>query len=258
MTETNGTWGATQAALGSGPSDVEVGIAGVSCAAVGYCSAGGDYSNDNGQHYQAVVEDETPVLPTTTTASLSATKVTYGHEQSEKVSVAVSAKLGVPGGKVTVKSGATTVCTATLASGKGSCTVPAAKFNPGIVQVTASYGGAAGFASSSAAEKSFTVAKAASKTSLSLSATKVTYGHEQSEKLSVAVSPQYSGTPSGKVTVKVGSVTVCVITLKSGKGTCTLSATKLRTGSYHLAADYAGNSDFNGSASATKTVTVVK
>jgi hypothetical protein len=30
----------------------------------------------------------------------------------------------------------------------------------------------------------------------------VTYGDEQSEKLSVTASPQYSGTPSGKVTVK--------------------------------------------------------
>jgi hypothetical protein len=60
------------------------------------------------------------------------------------------------------------------------------------------------------------------------------------------------------VTVKTGSAIVCTITLKSGKGTCTLSATKLKTGSYHLVADYAGNSDFNGSTSATKTVTVVK
>jgi hypothetical protein len=258
MTETNGTWGAPQAALGSGPPGVEAGIAGVSCAAVGYCSAGGGYSNDYGQHYQAVVEDETPVLPTATTASLSATKVAYGHEQSEKVSVAVSATLGIPGGKATVKSGSTTVCTATLASGKGSCTVAATKFGPGTVKVTASYGGATGFASSSAAEKSFSVAKATSKISLSLSATKVTYGHEQSEKLSVAVSPQYSGTPSGKVTVKTGSTTVCTISLKSGKGTCTLSAKKLGPGSHHLVADYAGNSDFGGSASATKTVTVVK
>jgi hypothetical protein len=86
----------------------------------------------------------------------------------------------------------------------------------------------------------------------------VTFGHEQSEKLSVAVSPQFSGTPSGKVTIKSGSATVCAITLKSGKGTCTLSATQLRIGSHHLVADYAGSGDFDGSASATKTVTVVK
>jgi hypothetical protein len=258
MTETNGTWGAAQAALGSGPPDVVAGVGGLSCAAVGYCSVAGDYSDDYGQDPQAVVEDETPALPATTTASLSAAKVTYGHEQSEKVLVAVSAKLGVPGGEVTVKSGSTTVCRATLASGKGSCTVPAAEFNPGTIKVTASYGGATGFASSSAAGKSFTVANATSETSLSLSATKVTYGHEQSEKLSVAVSPQYSGMPSGKVTIKTSSTTVCTITLKLGKGTCTLSATQLNTGSHRLVADYAGNSDFNSSVSVTKTITVAK
>jgi hypothetical protein len=258
MTETNGTWGTAQAALGSGPPDVEAGIAGISCPAVGYCGAGGGYSTDFGQHYQAVVQDETPVLPTTTTASLSASKVIYGHEQSEKVSVAVSANLGVPGGKVTVKSGSSTVCTATLMSGKGSCTVPAAKFNSGTARVSASYGGATGFATSSAAEKSFTVAKAASRTSLSVSASKVIYGREQSEKLSVVVSPQYSATPAGRVTVKTGTTVLCTITLKSGKGSCRLSATKLKTGSHRLVADYAGSSDFNGSASATRTVTVVK
>jgi hypothetical protein len=61
-------------------------------------------------------------------------------------------------------------------------------------------------AASSAAEKSFSVAKAASKTSLSLSATRVTYAREQAEKLSVAVSAQYTGTPSGRVSVKTGSI----------------------------------------------------
>ncbi len=258
VTETDGTWGAAQAALGSGPSDVEAGAAGVSCPAVGYCSVGGSYSEDFGQHYQAVLADETPVLPTTTTTSLSAAKLAYGHEQSEKVSVVVSAGLGFPGGKATVRSGSITVCAATLSAGRGSCTVPATKFSPGTVNVTVSYGGATGFAPSATAEKSFTVARAESRTSLSRSVIKVTYGHEHSEKLSIAVSPQYSGAPSGKVTVKAGSATMCAITLKSGKGACTLSARKLRTGRWHLVADYAGNSDFAGSASPPKTVTVVK
>jgi Bacterial Ig-like domain (group 3) len=258
MTQTDGTWGAAQAALGSGPSGVQAGIAGVSCPAVAYCSVGGGYSDNFGQHEQAVVADETPVLATTTTTSLSAAKLAYGHEQSEKVSVVVAAELGIPGGKATVRSGSIVVCTATLSAGRGSCTVPAAKFSPGTVKVTASYGGATGFAPSTAAEKSFSVARAESRTSLSRSVIKVTYGHEQSEKLSVAASPQYSGAPSGKVTVKSGSTTVCTITLKSGKGTCTLSARKLRTGRWHLVADYTGNSDFAGSASPPKTVTVVK
>ncbi|MCW2932904.1 MAG: hypothetical protein JWM19_3866, partial [Actinomycetia bacterium] len=45
--------------------------------------------------------------------------------------------------------------------------------------------------------------------------------------------------------------------LASGKGSCTLSATKLPAGTHALAAAYPGSSDFTSSTSATKTLTVV-
>ena len=86
----------------------------------------------------------------------------------------------------------------------------------------------------------------------------MTYGHEQAEHLTVTVTPQYSGTPSGKVTIKTGTTTVCTITLASGKGHCTLTARQLRRGTYTLAAAYPGSSDFTSSTSARKTLTVVK
>ena len=95
-------------------------------------------------------------------------------------------------------------------------------------------------------------------TALSLSAARVTYGREQAERLAVTVTPQYGGTPGGTVTVKSGTTTVCVITLASGKGSCTLTASKLRTGTYTLVAAYPGSSDFTSSASARKTPTVVR
>jgi hypothetical protein len=61
--------------------------------------------------------------------------------------------------------------------------------------------------------------KSASKTVLTLSATKVTYGDEQVEKLSVTVSPEFAGpTPTGKVSISESKTTLCVITLSSGKG----------------------------------------
>ncbi|HEY7265747.1 MAG TPA: hypothetical protein VH589_30205 [Trebonia sp.] len=62
MTETNGTWSDAQAALGSGPANVVAAVGGLSCAAVSSCSMGGGYSVDSGQHSQAVVQDETPVV----------------------------------------------------------------------------------------------------------------------------------------------------------------------------------------------------
>jgi uncharacterized protein YjbI with pentapeptide repeats len=197
-------------------------------------------------------------LLTTTKAAYSAATTDYGHEQSQRITVTVSAASGIPAGTVTVKSGTATVCTATLTSGVGSCTVPATKFGPGPHPLTASYGGAAGFAISAAPARAFTVTRASSKTSLTLSASRITFGHEQSEHLTVKITPQYSGTPSGKVSVKSGSTTICTITLASGKGTCTLSSKKLRTGTYHPAAAFPVGTNFAGSTSARLTLTVLR
>jgi hypothetical protein len=112
---------------------------------------------------------------------------------------------------------------------------------------------------SSAVSNSVSPAKATSKTSLKLSSKKVTYGDEQVEHLSVTVSPQHSGsTPTGSVTIKVSATTLCVIKLKSAKGSCTLSAKRLKTGTYHLVATYGGSANFKGSTSTKETLTVVK
>ena len=58
--------------------------------------------------------------------------------------------------------------------------------------------------------------------------------------------------------ITAGSVTICTITLKSGTGSCVLSATRLPVGSYGVQAHYAGNGDFTASLSVGKTLTVVK
>jgi hypothetical protein len=195
-------------------------------------------------------------IATRTAMSLSAAKVTYGREQDERVSVTVSASR-TPTGKVTVKAGSATVCVITLAKGKGACSITATKFAPGRVKLSAAYGGSGRFARSISPAKTFNVAEATSKTTLTLSAAKVTYGDEQSERLSVRVSPQYSGTPGGKVKVNAGSSGVCAITLKSGTGSCSLSASEFGAGADRLTAVYTGNPDFRGSVSATATLTVV-
>ena len=92
-----------------------------------------------------------------------------------------------------------------------------------------------------------------------LSAAKVTYGDEQLEHLSVTVSPQHSGSrPTGTVRVKESSTTLCVITLSSAKGSCKLSAKKLKAGTYRLVATYRGSTNFKSSTSAKETLTVAK
>jgi hypothetical protein len=77
--------------------------------------------------------------------------------------------------------------------------------------------------------------------------------------LSVTVSPQHSGTtPTGRVTISESGTALCVITLSSGKGSCRLSAKRLKAGAYRLVATYGGSKDFDRSASAKETLTVVK
>ena len=95
-------------------------------------------------------------------------------------------------------------------------------------------------------------------TSLALSAAKIRFGHEQAERLSVKVTGRAGGTPGGKVAVRTGSATVCVITLNGGKGTCKLAAKSLKPGSHQLTASYAGSGTYAGSVSAKKTLTVTK
>jgi hypothetical protein len=169
---------------------------------------------------------------------------------------AVSGSGWTPAGTVTVRAGATLACTATLADGRGSCLVPAARFAAGPVSLTASYGGAPWFASSVSAAKSFTVARATTKASLALSAAKVAYGRERSERLTVTVAPRYAGSASGTVTIKSGRMPVCVIRLSSGRGSCTLTARQLKPATYRLIASWPANRDFDASASAAKTLTV--
>jgi hypothetical protein len=196
--------------------------------------------------------------PTTTTVSLSATKVTYGAEQHERISVAVKPALGgTPTGQVTVKAGGTKIRVIPLTSGKGTFTLAAGSLAGGAVKLTASYAGDTRYAGSTSVPESLAVAKASSKTTLSLSAVNLTYGAETREHLSVAVKPAY-GDPSGHISVKAGSTVICVITLRSAKGTCSPSPARLATGSHKITAIYGGSADVTSSASGPRTISVAK
>jgi hypothetical protein len=92
-------------------------------------------------------------------------------------------------------------------------------------------------------------------TTLTRSHSIVTYGVEQREMLTVSVTAK-QGTPGGRVTVKSGAATVCVITLKAGTGSCSLAATQFKPGGYHLVASYPGSWPYGGSASPSWPLTV--
>src|ERR1700722_854698 len=205
-----------------------------------------------------VISPPPPAVPaTTTTLKLSAASIVYWDEQAEKISVTVSGPGAAPVGTVTIKAGATKVCTLSLSSsGTGSCALKAAALPPGTAKVTASYAGNADFGASVSAAKSLAIAKERATTTVSLSATKVTYGAEQRERISVAVRSAHGGVPAGRVTVKAGSAVICVITLRSAKGACSPGPAKLGARPHAIAAVYGGSGDVASSASAAKSLSV--
>jgi hypothetical protein len=117
------------------------------------CVAGG---NDHGGTEVWVLSRWTSAS-TLTTASLSAAKVNYGKETGEKISVTVTATTPNPAGKVTVTANGKAVCTITLKSGAGSCRLTARQLKKGTYKVVARYHGAAPYAASSSAGKTFMV-----------------------------------------------------------------------------------------------------
>jgi hypothetical protein len=255
--ENAGTWGGAQKIAGNLNVGGNAGVTAVSCTPSTSCTAGGFYTDAAGHQSGWVADDSTA---TTTTLSTSAFSVASGQEQQERITVTVAPLTGgTPTGTVTVSASGSTVCAITLSGGHGSCTLRAGQLPKGNYLLTANYGGNDSYLGSfDNSNKMFKVLPAGSATStgLTLSAARLKAGHEQAERLSVHVAPKAGGTPGGKVTVKAGSVTLCVISLAKAKGTCRLASKKLKPGTYHLTASYPGSIRFAASTSPKKTLTV--
>jgi hypothetical protein len=196
----------------------------------------------------------------TTSLTLSAPQVPFGREQSEKLTVDVTGTgLLVPSGMVTIKDGDNAIATLSLADGAATKTLAAIQLKPGSHTLTADYLGDAAFGGSSSAAQTLTIAREPTTTALTLSTAKIKAGHERAENLTVNVTPKFTGpAPAGQVTINAGATRLCVITLSHAMGSCTLSRNRLRPGTYHLTATYAGRTPYAGSASARKSLAVTK
>ncbi|MFT4084933.1 MAG: Ig-like domain repeat protein [Nocardioides sp.] len=188
------------------------------------------------------------------TTAVKVANTTYGKAGSAKVTV-VDADGDAASGDVTVKVDGTTAGTATL-SDAGTATVALpAKLSAGKHTVTATYAGNDDDASSTA-RTTFTVAKLASTSKLSLAKSKIHKGKQVRATIKVTS----SATPTGRVSVLNGSKVIGRYTLsakKSGKLTVTLHKFT-KAGTYHLRAVYAGSTNVAGSKSAKVTLRVVK
>jgi hypothetical protein len=207
--------------------------------------------------YEAVMT-KAVVQATRTTLTLSAGTATYAHEQAEHVSARVSAGLGTPYGIVLVSDGPATICVIGLIGGRGSCALKPGALGAGAHVLTAYYLAQALFRQSVSPGHAITVLKDHTATNLTLSSDSVKYGNERSERLTATVRAEYGGPPGGNVVVTAGSVTVCVIRLTHGTGSCLLTARELAPGGYQLIARFRGNANLTASASAKRPLSITK
>jgi len=195
--------------------------------------------------------------PATTTLALPAATLAFDQQGGALLTFqATAATSGTPTGSVTVTAGATPICSGVLTNGTGTCALATEELSPGSYQLTATYGGDGDFAGSASDPQALTIMKAPAITTLTLSAAKVTFGHEQAEHLSVQVTATTGSSPTGQVTISTGSTSLCVITLAGGNGSCTPAAVKLRPGTYQLTATYSGDITHAGSTSGSEVLAV--
>jgi hypothetical protein len=165
-----------------------------------------------------------------------------------------SSTSGTPGGTVTFKDGTTTFGTGIL-NLSGMAGFSTSKMGVGAHSITAAYGGNGNFLASTSSALTQTVNQAGSTTTLASSKNPSSF--HLSITLTATVKSSTSGTPSGTVTFKDGTVTLGPGTLNSS-GVATLKTTALSVGSHSLTAVYGGNANFSGSTSTALTQIVNK
>jgi hypothetical protein len=178
------------------------------------------------------------LAPTSTGVVSSLNPSTYG--QTVTFTATVTSSYGSPAGTVTFYDGASAIGSVGLSGGHAS--LPTAGLSGGTHSITAVYAGAGTFAGSSSSALPQVVNKAASATGVVSSLNPSTYG--QTVTFTATVSSG-SGTPTGSVTFKDGLTTLGTGALSGGHAT--FPASGLVVGTHSITADYAGNTNFNGS-----------
>jgi hypothetical protein len=206
----------------------------------------GDSNNNGGT---SLPVNQFVLAATTTTLTSLPNPSAYG--QSVIFTAMVTSIIGAPpdGEMVTFKQCAKVLGTGTLSG--GTATLSYSALGVGTKAVTAVYAGDGNFAASTSKVDSQVISKATTTTTLVSSSNPS--NSRQSVKFTVTVTPQYSATPAGSVTINDGAQMLKTITLSGGKGSFTTST--LVSGTHNLTATYNGNANFSTSSGAlTQTV----
>lgn len=194
------------------------------------------------------VVNKSTAVKTATTLSSSPDPSAYG--QPVIFTAVVTSSIGPPpdGETVTFMSGKIPLGFGMLSG--GSATFTTSSLKQGTTSVTAVYGGDTNFLGSTSKAASQTVGKATTTTVLTSSQNPSKVG--QPVTFTAIVTPEFSGTPTGKVAFYDGTKLLKTVTLSGGTAAFTTGLTK---GAHSITANYDGSTSFiASSASLTQTV----
>lgn len=184
----------------------------------------------------------------TTTALTSSVNPTVFGQSTTITATVTSAIAGTITGSVTFTDGVTTLGSAML-NAAGVATFSTSTFSVGTHALSAVYGGATNFATSTSAGLSQGVNKGASATTVASSSTPSLVDSSVTFTATVTATAPSAGPPSGTVTFKDGATILGTGTL-SGAGVATFATTTLTVGVHAITAEYGGSANDDVSHSA--------
>jgi hypothetical protein len=230
----------------------------VACPQNGHCTAAYDWASYGGSSTPQLVTEATSA---SVMLAASASKVTYGAEQSAHLIATVSAPAGgTPTGAVTVTGpGGGTLCTITLTGGTGSCPLTATQLPAGADALTAAYTGDPTHLPAGGTD-TVSVAQAATVTRLAFTPGSIAFSGAGTTLTVTGTMSSTAGTPSGLATVLVDgrAVSGCANVPFTAKVSCKGTTAVLAVGKHLVALAYSGRGDFAASTSASLPLTVSK
>jgi hypothetical protein len=216
------------------------------------------YSGDGnfGTSTSTVLSQVVNKVNTTTGLTSSVSPSVYGQSVTFTATVtSVRPGAGSPTGTVTFTDGSNTLGTGTL-NGSGIATLRTSALSVASHSVTALYGGDANDLTSTSSGLSQVVNKDTTTTALSSSVNPSVYGQSVIFTATVSAVSPGAGTPSGSVTFIDGTTTLGTGTLSGGAAS--FSTSSLSVATHSITAVYVGDTNDQGSTSATLTQTVNK
>lgn len=223
--------------------------------AASYASAYVKVDGDDWTKTTAPALGDTPAVDATITPTWPST-LAYGKAASVAVTVKGGDRNGT--GKVTLKSGSTTLASRDLVDGKATLTISKTALTPGSRTLTLSYAGD-DHVNAGSTTKTYTVAKASPSRVTYRTVTKPT--SRKTGRATVAVSvPSGLAKATGKVdlVIKRGSTTKRITGKVLRSGTVSITLPKLRKGTWKVTATYKGDVRYQAKSSAVATIKVTR